>query len=191
MTSERSVGERILVIAASTSSASINQALARSVVAELEGDDELTVGLVDLDDYPMPLYQADLERVDGVPKAAQRLAQRIRTAQVLVIVSPEYNRSFPPLLKNTIDWLTRVDRPILTHLTVLLASATPGPGGGRRVLAMVRQWLSSIRVTVAEGELSVPSASLDPHGELDGLDVDELSRFAAEIVKAAAGAAAA
>ena len=171
-------------MAASTSSTSINRALARRITAELLTHPVLTVGLVDLGDYPLPLYQADLERRDGVPAAAHELADRIKAAEVLVVVSPEYNRSFPPLLKNTIDWLTRVDRPILTHLTVLLASATPGPGGGRGMLEMIRHWLTAIRVTVADDDLSVPSASLGPDGQLDGLDPDELTRFAVEITKA-------
>ncbi len=176
--------ERILVMAGSTSSGSINQALARRIVAELARTHDSGIGVVYLEDYPMPLYQADLERRNGTPIAAEELAERIRGAEVLVIVSPEYNRAFPPLLKNTIDWLTRVDRPILTHLTVLLASATPGPGGGRAVLSMIRQWLTSIHVTVADGELSVPSATLGDDGQLDGVDRDDLARFAADIGEA-------
>ena len=176
--------DRVLVMAASTSSRSINRALARAIVAELNARGEDGVGVVDLEQYPMPLYQADLERADGVPSTAHALAERIRRADVLVLVSPEYNRAFPPLLKNTIDWLTRIDRAMLTHLTVLLASATPGPGGGASVLAMIRQWLTSVRVSVADGVLSVPSAELGPDGDLPAVDPEELARFAAEIASA-------
>jgi NAD(P)H-dependent FMN reductase len=173
--------EQVLVVAASTSTKSINRALARTIHADIGRRNDVVVGLVDLVDYPMPLYQADLELADGVPAAAHELAARVQAAEVLVIVSPEYNRAFPPLLKNTVDWLSRVDRGVLGHLTVLLASATPGPGGGVSVLAMIRQWLTSIRVTVADVVLSVPSAELDPDGNLPGIDPNELARFTSQL----------
>lgn len=171
----------MLVMAASTSSKSINRALARAVHEELDARGE-RVGLVDLNDYPMPLYQADRELADGVPAAAHALAERVTAAEVLVIVSPEYNRAFPPLLKNTIDWLTRIDRAMLTHLTVLLASATPGPGGGASVLAMIRQWLTSVHVAVGDGVLSVKAAQLDNSGALPMVDPDELAAFVEQAV---------
>lgn len=177
------VGERVLVIPASTSTTSLNRALARAIGEALD-EQGAHAGLVDLAEYPLPLYQADLEAAEGVPAAAHRLAERIRAAEVIVIVSPEYNRAFPPLLKNTIDWLTRIDRTILTPLTVLLASATPGPGGGATVLAMIRQWLTSIHVTVADGVLSVAAAKVDDDGKLEALDTTELMRFASEVAAA-------
>ncbi len=103
----RSDGARVLVIAASTRAGSINRALARQIAERFvaAGDDAETV---ELGDHPLPLYSDDVERCSGVPAAAHELAGRIVDAEVLVIVSPEYNGTFTPLLKNTVDWVTRV-----------------------------------------------------------------------------------
>ncbi len=83
------------------------------------------------------------------------LADRIASAEVLVLVSPEYNGTFTPLLKNTVDWVTRVDTAAFAHLRVLVASASPGRGGGANGVAMVRTWLSNMGIDTAERTLSV------------------------------------
>lgn len=118
----------------------------------------------------MPLYDADLEAADGIPSSVAELAANIRAAEVLVIVTPEYNGAFTPLLKNTVDWLTRVDHRILAHLVVLLASASPGAGGGARAVAMTRTWMDNIGVTVADRTLSIGGAELGANGSIVGLD---------------------
>ena len=153
-----------LVMSASTRSGSINGALARHLVDAIteRGD---TAELVDLTEYEMPMYHGDLEAADGVPAAAHDLVDRVRGAERLVIVTPEYNGAFPPLLKNTIDWMTRVDRSFMVHLTVHLAAATPGRSGGARVLPITRTWLESMRVAVAPAVLGVPRSGLDDDGE--------------------------
>lgn len=173
---------RILVMAASTRTGSINQALARSIADEIRRT-ETSVSIVDLADYPMPLYDADLESADGVPATVHDLAGPITAADVLIIVSPEYNGAFTPLLKNTIDWLTRVDTSILARLQVLLASASPGKGGGARGLAMVDTWMHNIGVAVAERTLLVGSAQLMPDGEIANLDSDALTAFALQATR--------
>lgn len=169
-------GERIVVMAASTRAGSINQALARNISDGLSADGE-PVGFIYLCDYPMPLFHADLEAAEGIPPATHALASRVSAVDVLVIVSPEYNGAFTPLLKNTIDWLSRVDTRILANVEVLLASASPGRGGGATGLAMVRQWLSNIGVTVADETLSLGSAELGDDGTLSMVDPDQLARF--------------
>lgn len=171
---------KALVMAASTRTGSINQALARHIAARLGAT--APVEIVDLRDHVLPIYDGDLEDRDGVPTAATSLADRIASAEVLVLVSPEYNGTFTPLLKNTVDWVTRVDSSAFAHLRVLVASASPGRGGGANGVAMVRTWLSNMGIDTAERTLSVSEASVGTNGELVGLDHAELTRFIRETV---------
>lgn len=166
---------KVLVMAASTRTGSINQALAHHIAARL--DATAPVEIVDLRDHVLPIYDGDLEERDGVPTAATSLADRIASAEVLVLVSPEYNGTFTPLLKNTVDWVTRVDTAAFAHLRVLVASASPGRGGGANGVAMVRTWLSNMGIEVADHTLSVSEASVGTNGELVGLDHAELTRL--------------
>ena len=115
---------KVLVMAASTRMGSINQALARHIAARLDATPPVEV--VDLREHTLPLYDGDLEARDGVPAAATSLAARIASAEVLVLVSPEYNGTFTPLLKNTVDWVTRVDSS--SFATSGCSSRRPAPG---------------------------------------------------------------
>lgn len=169
---------KVLVMAASTRTASVNQALARHIAARL--DIGAPVEIVDLRHYPLPLYDGDLEARDGVPAAAAALAGELAEADVLVIVSPEYNGTFTPLLKNTVDWVTRIDASALAHLRVLVASASPGRGGGANGVAMVRTWLSNMGIDTAERTLSIGDVSVGPDGELVDIDHAALTRFVSQ-----------
>ena len=171
---------RIVVMAGSSRVGSLNAALARLIAQRLAASGE-SVAVLDLADYVLPLYNGDLEDRDGVPAAAQQLCKRVLAAEVLVLVSPEYNRGFTPLLKNTIDWLSRFDDKPLAHLTVHLASASPGHFGGSRSVALVRQWFDNMRVNVAEQSLSIGDAALDADGNLTGSGLDGLDAFIAAV----------
>ncbi|MCO5317349.1 MAG: NAD(P)H-dependent oxidoreductase [Microthrixaceae bacterium] len=173
------VEPRVVVIPASTRSGSVNKALAEMIATEFHRQGEPT-RVIDLAEYPMPLYDGDLEARDGVPATAVELARRLTRAEVLVVVSPEYNGTFTPLLKNTVDWLTRVDVSVLAHLFVLVASASPGRGGGANGTAMVRQWMANMGLSVAPGILAVAEATLDDHAQLRGLDRSELAEFVSQ-----------
>lgn len=171
---------RVMIMAASTRRNSINKALANEIAAQV-GTPE-SIDLIDLRDFPLPLYDGDLEDRDGVPSTARHLADHVASAEVLIIVTPEYNGSFTPLLKNTVDWITRVDAAAFAHLHVLVSSASPGRGGGSNGVSMVRTWLENMGVHVAERTLSVGEASLGSDGGLVGLDETEMTRFVQQAV---------
>ena len=154
-----------LVMAASTRTNSINGALAQRI-ADVLNDRGERAEVLDLTEFDMPMYQGDLEQTEGVPPSAQDLVARFADADRVVIVTPEYNGAFPPLLKNTIDWMSRVERGFMSHVTVHLAAATPGGLGGTRVLAILRTWLDNMRIDVAPETLSVPRAQLADDGSL-------------------------
>lgn len=146
---------RILVVSGSTRRASVHSLIARTVAAELErqGRDHL---LVDLAEFDLPLYQGDLEAEHGVPAAAHRLAELLQSSGGLLVATPEYNGAVGPLLKNTVDWITRVDIGVLRDTFIGLIAASPGRGGAVRGLAMVRTWFEAMRLTLADTDLSMP-----------------------------------
>lgn len=154
---------RIVVVAGSIRRASFNSLLAREIADELasRGRDHL---LVDLGDHDMPVYHGDLEEEQGVPATAHELAALLGDSGGLVITSPEYNGSFSPLLKNSLDWVTRIDMGVLRDTLIGLAAASPGRGGGVRGLAMVRTWFENMRLIVAAADLSIPAV----HDHLSG-----------------------
>ena len=86
----------------------------------------------------LPLYDADLQ-AQGIPGVVTEMAEAIRAADGVVIVSPEYNYSIPGALKNAIDWISRVPQQPFAGKPVLLQSATQGPLGGARMQYHLRQ----------------------------------------------------
>src|SRR5580692_10483780 len=98
---------KILIIAASLRTGSHNARLAALAAKELTLA-EADVTRISLQDYPLPIYDADLEAKSGVPHNAVQLKRMLTAHQGILIVTPEYNASVPALVKNTIDWISRV-----------------------------------------------------------------------------------
>lgn len=155
---------KTLVFAGSTRSDSLNRKLARAAADEFRRRGH-EVTLADLRDFAMPLYDGDLETLSGLPEAAIAFRKLLRDHDLLVIASPEYNGSFPALVKNVIDWASRPgpgERPaaLFRGKAAALLAASPGPGGGRRGLRHLRELLQMIGVNVlpVEVEVALPSA---------------------------------
>lgn len=153
---------RILVFAGSARSASFNKMLA-AAAAETARGLGADVTLIDLKDYPMPIYDGDLEQEQGVPENAIKLRELMMQHDGLLLACPEYNGSITPLLKNTIDWTSRPSEglPMVAAYTGKVAglvSASPGALGGMRALVHVRAILSGIGVHVIPKEASISSA---------------------------------
>jgi NAD(P)H-dependent FMN reductase len=98
---------KILVIPGSLRTGSLNARLAAAAAYQFaQADAEVT--RISLGDFPLPIYDGDLQSKSGVPKNAINLKRMIGAHHGVLIVTPEYNSSVPPLVKNTIDWVTRV-----------------------------------------------------------------------------------
>ncbi len=125
---------------------------------------------LDLRDYPMPIYDGDQEQEDGIPGPVQRLAAKIIEADGLIVPAPEYNGSISSVLKNTIDWLSRVKPMPLKGKHLLLLSASPGGCGGVRGLWHSRVPFEALGVHVFPEMMSLPNAGLafDEAGHLSG-----------------------
>ncbi|MEX1279198.1 MAG: NAD(P)H-dependent oxidoreductase [Acidimicrobiia bacterium] len=146
---------KIVAIAGSTRAASLHKQLVRAAAHEAERLGA-SATVVDLSDHPMPLYDGDLEDAEGVPGSARELHAVLADADVVFIASPEYNGGYTAVLKNAIDWVTRVEKQVFQRPTVL-ASASPGRGGGAKGLAGLRTTLEHMAVPVV-AEFSVPGA---------------------------------
>ncbi|GIG68573.1 NADPH-dependent FMN reductase [Phytomonospora endophytica] len=128
---------RILVIAGSTRTGSLNAALADLAVRRIEATGA-AVRPTSLADYPVPVFDGDLLEAQGVPEGAHHLARLLGEHDGVVIVSPEYNYSMPGNLKNLIDWLSRIKPWPTIGVNGMLMSASPGAVGGHRGLISLR-----------------------------------------------------
>lgn len=163
---------RILVFAGSlrTGAFSIRTADAATRALALQGAD---VTRISLGDYPLPLMDENLENEHGVPENALKLARQIAAHDGFLIASPEYNSSIPPLLKNAIDWVSRVrrdnDRPFKPYAgkVAALCSSSDGNFGGMRGLYHLRSVLMNCQVEVITPQCSVSRASqaFDENGD--------------------------
>jgi len=123
---------------------------------------------IDLRDYPMPVYDGDIEANEGIPENTKKLSAKIKEADAIIISTPEYNASIPGMLKNVIDWLSR-DKPVaLTDKHLLLLAASPGALGGVRVLWNARQPFEQLAMHVYPGMMGLSDSanSFDESGKL-------------------------
>ena len=188
---------KILAFAGSARRDSWNRKLIHCAVASAKksGAD---VTLIDLADYGLPLYDGDLEATEGVPQNALKLKALFKSHDALLIAAPEYNSSITPLLKNTLDWISREWQgesglvPYQRKVAAILATS-PGQLGGMRMLPHLRQILNTLGVLVIPGQLSVPNAqeAFTSEGSLKSTTrLDELITELVRVTAALSGTAA-
>jgi len=138
---------------------------------------------INLETYDLPLYHGDLEQPAGVKK----LANKLRSCDGIVIVSPEYNGGLPPVLKNAIDWTSTHDTRHFRERYWGIASCTPGPMSGIMCMRQINYILMRLGAHVSPVQVGVGNAStaFDNKGELiaqpsatfaDNLIADMLAR---------------
>lgn len=124
---------KLFLFAASLRRGSYNKKLIRIVrdlVHEVHADHD--VELCEFNEFPMPMYDADIESQYGVPEGVIKLAQKISEADAVIISSPEYNGSMPGTFKNAIDWVSRLNPVPFHRKQICLIGASPGNLGGVR-----------------------------------------------------------
>jgi chromate reductase len=158
---------RILAFAGSARRESLNRKFL-DVAMEAAKEAECEVTLADLNELSLPLYHGDLEDKTGLPENAVKLISLITTHQGLLIASPEYNSMITPLLKNTIDWCSRADDNPFEGKAAAVISASPGPFGGVRSLAMAQALLLKLGCRVVSGQSYLANAgkAFDAGGRL-------------------------
>jgi NAD(P)H-dependent FMN reductase len=165
---------KILVFAGSVRSGSHSARLAARAVKEfLETGAEVT--WISLADYSLPLYDGDFEDNSGPPENALKLKRLMMTHEGVFVVTPDYNASIPPLLKNALDWISRVrernEPPLAAYQNRVFAlgSASDRDSGGLYALLALRQALE-----IGCGALVIPeqialARATEAFDETDGL----------------------
>jgi len=182
---------KILVLSGSTRSGSHNTRLAALAAKELTLIDA-DVTRISLQDYPLPLFEADLEANSGAPASAVKLKQMIMAHQGVFIASPEYSASVTPLLKNAIDWVSRVREradpayAAFKGRVFAIASASPTTTGGLRSLMALRQILElGCGALVIPEQVAVQQAE-QAFDDMDRLiDVRTMNMFRAQLERLA------
>ena len=175
---------KILFFAGSTHVNSYNKRLAK-LAANVLDHPNVETKFIDLKDYPMPLYDADLEQSEGLPTPAKALQDLMAQSDAIFIASPEYNGSVTGVLKNAIDWVTRSESASYTSVAfannvIALSSTSPGKLGGIRGLVHLHSILHGLGATIIPSQLSIPfsNTAFDETGRLvDATQLTQLSQL--------------
>lgn len=147
----------ILAFAGSARRESLNRKLlAVTIEAVRAAGGEVT--LIDLNEFELPLYHGDREEAEGLPSNAVKLIELVNGHDGLLIASPEYNSFMTPLLKNTIDWISRADENPFAGKVAAVVSASPGALGGVRSLQHTRHLLLHLGCQVVPAQCLLPQA---------------------------------
>ena len=181
---------KILIIPGSLRTGSHNARLAAAAAYQFAqaGAD---VTRISLSDFPLPIYDGDLQTKSGVPKHALNLKRMMSAHHGVLIVTPEYNSSVPPLVKNAIDWVSRVQDIHETRYQVFrgrpfaIAAASESRLGGTRCLAALRLVLSACHATVIPNQLALSFAS-EAYDDMDRLkhpaDIEALGALVRQLI---------
>jgi chromate reductase len=164
---------KILAFSGSARKNSYNQKLVK-IAAQGAEQAGAEVSLINLADFPMPIFNQDDEAAYGLPEAALAFKKLLIEHDGFLIASPEYNSAFSPLLKNAIDWASRRvgdEAPLLAYRGKVagIMAASPGALGGLRGLVFLRLLLSNIGVTVLAEQQGIVHAdkAIHPDGYLN------------------------
>jgi chromate reductase, NAD(P)H dehydrogenase (quinone) len=181
---------KILVIPGSLRTGSHNARLAAAAAYQFaQAGAEVT--RISLADFPLPIYDGDLQTKSGVPKHAINLKRMIGVHHGVLFVTPEYNSSVPPLVKNTIDWVTRVQEAqeargqVFRNRVFAIAAASESRLGGTRAVAALRLILSACHATVIPNQLALSFASA-AYDDMDRLkhpaDIEALNALVRQLI---------
>jgi len=181
---------KILVIPGSLRTGSHNVRLAAAAAYEF-AQAGVDVTRISLGDFPLPIYDGDLQAKSGVPKHAVNLKRMIGAHHGVLFVTPEYNSSVPALVKNTIDWITRVQDPqesrgqVFRERPFAIAAASEGRLGGTRALAALRLILSACHAIVIPNQLALSFAN-QAYDDMDRLknptDIEALRALVRQLI---------
>src|ERR1700686_1428831 len=181
---------KILVIPGSLRTGSLNVRLAAAAAYQFAqaGADVTRISLAD---FPLPIYDGDLQSKPGVPKNAPNLKRMIGAHHGALGVTPEYNSSVPPLVKNTIDWVTRVQDgqesrgQVFRGRAFAIAAASESRLGGTRSLAALRLILTACHAIGIPNQLALSFAGA-AYDDMDKLkhpaDIEALDAMARQLI---------
>ena len=150
--------KKILAFAASNSKTSINKQLVQYATDRLKQtlSGKVTIDLIDLIDYELPLYRPDREAEGGIPEKAQQFFSRIGEADAVIVSFAEHNGLYTAVYKNLFDWASRVDQKVYQDKPMLLLATSPGGRGAAYVLKIATDLAPHFGMDV-KGSVSVPT----------------------------------
>jgi chromate reductase, NAD(P)H dehydrogenase (quinone) len=159
---------KVLVFSGSNSSTSINQQLVIHAAALLTGYE---IKIIHLQDYPAPVYSMDMEKRGEFPQSMRDLNELFKDVDAMLISLPEYNSGITPVFKNTMDWISRIEKPTLKNKPVCLLATSPGARGAKTNLehiskVLINRWGGQLTST-----FSLPS--FDEHVVNDMLQLGD------------------
>jgi len=169
--------KKIIAFGGSSSKNSINKKLA-TYTAHLFQD--VTVEVLDLNDFEMPVFSVDKEE-NGFPKEAQNFLDKIEKADLLVVSLAEHNGAYSAAFKNILDWTSRINGKVFQEKNMLLMATSPGARGGKSVLEMAKDRFPRHDANLV-GTFSLPSFN-DNFDEEKGITNKDLKKDLMEIVK--------
>lgn len=127
---------KIIAFAGSNSRESINKQLVTYAAEHFEGHE---VEVLDLNDYPLPLFSVDVEAEIGQHHNAKRFLEKLQGADAIIASFAEHNGNYSAAFKNLLDWCTRIERKVYDSKPVVLMATSPGAGGGSSVLEIAAE----------------------------------------------------
>ena len=127
--------KKIIAFTGSNNPNSINEKLVQSIIKKFP---DQNIEFIDLKKFNVPIYNQEIEQ-NGIPKPIKKLFQLFTESDAFIIASPEHNGLPSAFLKNTIDWLSRIDQRFFGEKPVLLLSTSPGPTGGKTHLQILEK----------------------------------------------------
>jgi len=170
--------KQLIALGGSNSKASINKQLAVYAATQIQ---EVTVRIIDLNDFEMPVYGIDLEKEQGIPTAAIQLNTLFSEVDGFVVSLAEHNGSYAAVFKNTLDWLSRVDKQVWKNKPVLLLATSPGARGGQTILNTAKTSFPHLGANIV-AHCALPS--FHAHYNKSGIKHPELSEAILSFQKA-------
>lgn len=168
---------KILAFSLSLRQDSYNKRLIKLAELMLQ-DNNITTEILDLLEYDMPAYNEDVQNNKGFPDGAEKLKNKLETADGLIIASPEYNYSYPGYFKNMFDWVSRYRPMPWNNKSILLLSASPSLVGGERSLWHLRAPLEGCGAFVFSRMFTLPSAYQSFNSKNELIDPNQAKRLA-------------
>ena len=128
--------KKILVFAGSNSLNSINKKFAVFAAGKLN---DVTLEIVDLNNFQLPTFGIDLELSQGIPDNAMLFLEKIKSSQGIVLSLAEHNGSYTSVFKNLMDWMSRIDGKLWSNIPMLLLATSPGGRGGSSVMSAAKE----------------------------------------------------
>lgn len=145
--------KKIIAFAGSNSTKSINKQLAAYASSLVEN---VAVVILDLNDFPLPIYGVDEEIANGIPENSIKFLETIHDADGIILSLAEHNGNFSSVFKNVYDWMSRIEQKLWNDIPMLVMATSPGGRGGASALAIAKSGFPHMGGNIVS-EFSLPS----------------------------------